>query len=151
MLHHLLDLTHEGVLAGVLSHPKIAGTNGDFLVQFGPAGPAGYLHHIVLIEYDGMGIYRPRSVEPKLQRHAEMEILGLHTRWLHDDSYAGVLAVLTNYTPPPLVTKRLVCACGNEHGSVVVFARPSDLARLGGSDEFDHATPCALCDQGVAR
>lgn len=144
---HLLDLTHEGVLAGVLCHPRIAGTDGDFIVQFGPKAPAGLLHRLLLVEYDGMGIHRPRSVESKLARHAELEILGLHTRWLHDDSFAGVHAMLTDYTPPPLVTKRLVCPCGREHGAVVVFARPQDLARLQGADEFDQASPCPLCIQ----
>ena len=145
VFRHLLDLQAEGVLAGLITHPKVAGMNGDFLVQFGPKGPPGMLHEILLIEYDGMGIYRPRSVEPKLRRHAELEILGLRCRWLHLDTYAGLRDLLFHYNPPPLVTKRLVCPCGRESDTLVVFARPSDLVRLAGSDEFEQSASCAAC------
>src|SRR5690554_4279788 len=63
---HLDALTLEHIIRGYLPHPIIARLQIDFLIQLGSASGAN--RHIVLVEYDGLGEERGRSLEPRLHR-----------------------------------------------------------------------------------
>ena len=141
---HLFDLQGEGVITGFLEHVLLAGMNVDFLVRTGINGPSGRVGSLIGIEYDGMGISRPRSLAPKLERFSHTALYGVPVHWLHDNSYEGVRACILDYTPPPFITKKRVCPCGRVTETLLVAARPQDLARIGAHTvEYEESTDCS--------
>lgn len=114
----IIEMQREKYVSGVLPHPKVSGVTADFLVQLGPeTSDQGQL---VLVEYDGLGINRPRGLGKKRQRYLRLSRNGLPARWLTDPSREAVKELITDYSPPHFAIRKDVCECGKTEIHVVI-------------------------------
>lgn len=132
----LIEMRRERYVSGILPHPKVAGVTADFLVQLGPETENS--GEIVLLEYDGLGIDRPRGLETKRQRYRRLSREGLPARWLIDPSREAIKEALVNYSPPHFALRRDVCECGDVESHVVIA--PEEMP-----GEFSRDVTCDSC------
>lgn len=143
----LWDLQKARVIDGFFHHTVLSGVEIDFLVQLSNSTPDAHLRRtLVVLEYDGMSIWRPHDLEPKIERLALLAVHGVQTRWVLDASFDAVKEALTDYTPPRLVRRRAICPDCHATETALVFARASDLGRLvNDADEVELPMRCVAC------
>lgn len=121
--HILLKMGREQKIDGVMPHPKIAGVEGDFLIQVGEDIESDFFQtgQVVLLEYDGLKEDRRFSVESKLSRYGRLKRSGMEMRWLFEPTEKEVVSALQEKKNGYRVDKSLHCTnCGHDERIVVM-------------------------------
>lgn len=135
----LVEMRRERYLNGILPHPVVGGVTADFMIQLGPEAGSLNEGQMVVIEYDGLGIDRPKGLQQKRQRYRRLSRHGLPSRWLTEPTREAVKEVILDYSPPRFVVRQDVCECGNVEKHIVITTGD----KLG---EFKRDVTCNDCE-----
>lgn len=138
---HLFALVREEYLRGVVPHPVVAGHEADFAVQLGPESLSD--QGLMVIEYDGLGVRRPRGLAAKQRKYSRLRRNGIYVRWVTETGKEHLRNACTSeYDPPSFVRRVRVCEAGHEHTDVVISPDGS-----GQEEQTIPSTQCPQCDE----
>lgn len=135
----LFRFVREDYLRGVVPHPIVAGCEADFAVQIGPNGLEDQA--VMFLEYDGLGMRRPRGLSAKQRKYARLRRNGLYVRWATSTDTEQLKTIFTAaYEPPHFVKRIRVCENGHEQVDIVIGEGTSE-------DEVLQNISRSKCDQ----
>jgi hypothetical protein len=138
----LIKMRREKYLKGFLPHPKVAGVTADFLIQLGPESDNE--GELILVEYDGLGIDRPKGLSAKRRRYRNLSKHGFSARWLTEPTREAIEELILDYTHPRFAIRKDVCDdCGDVEGHLVIAGEDSsgELIRRVTCDSCAEPTP----------